>query len=88
MTGAGLLTPAATDGKTAADATYKIAAPVTATIGGQSATVTYAGAVPGALFGLYQFNVVVPDGVAPGNAAVVVKVADVTSQNGVSIVVP
>jgi len=87
MTGAGLLNPTATDGKTAGDATYKIVAPVTATIAGQSAIVTYAGAVPGALFGLYQVNVVVPDKLASGSADLVIKVGDVSSQNGVSIVV-
>jgi uncharacterized protein (TIGR03437 family) len=45
--------------------------PVTATIGGQSATVNYAGLTPG-FPGLYQVNAVVPNGIAPGSQVPVI----------------
>ena len=45
--------------------------PVTVTIGGQPATVQFAGLSPG-FAGLYQINAVVPAGVTPGNAVAVV----------------
>jgi uncharacterized protein (TIGR03437 family) len=47
--------------------TAQTQAPVTVTIGGQNATVVYAGLVAG-LVGLYQVNVDMPAGVTPGKA--------------------
>jgi len=55
---------------------------VTATIGGQSATVLWAGVMAA---GLYQINLVVPNGLPAGNNATVVTVAGVSSQSGVSL---
>jgi uncharacterized protein (TIGR03437 family) len=46
---------------------------VTATVGGQSAIVQYAGETPGLLSGLFQINVVIPNG-APVGPAVPVQV--------------
>jgi uncharacterized protein (TIGR03437 family) len=40
---------------------------VTVTIGGQTATVQFAGLSPG-FVGLYQVNVQIPTGLAPGNS--------------------
>jgi uncharacterized protein (TIGR03437 family) len=51
--------------------------PVSVTIGGVPATISYAGLTP-SLVGLYQVNVIVPAGVAPGAAVPVV-----VTQNGV-----
>ncbi len=45
---------------------YNVTAQVTATIDGMPATVTFAGLTP-SLVGLYQVNVLVPNGVTPGN---------------------
>ena len=45
--------------------------PIRVTIGGQSATVQFAGLAPG-FVGLYQVNVQVPQGVPPGPAVPVV----------------
>ncbi len=63
-------------------------APVTVTIGGVAATVSYAGWVADSLAGLYQVNAVVPATVTVGNALpVVVTVGGKTSQAGVTMAV-
>jgi uncharacterized protein (TIGR03437 family) len=54
--------------------------PVTATIGGQSATVQYAGLAPG-YPGLYQINVFVPAGLAAGSQPVIVTVGGQSSKS-------
>ncbi len=58
-------------------------APVTLTIGGQQATVAFAGLTPGSA-GLYQVNAVVPAGIAPGGQVpVVVSVAGKASSGNI-----
>ena len=52
--------------------------PVTATIGGRDATVSFAGLTPG-FTGLYQVNVVMPAGVPAGTAELVLTVLGVSS---------
>jgi uncharacterized protein (TIGR03437 family) len=61
--------------------------PVTVEIGGQPATVRYAGAAPGLIAGALQVNVVIPSNVASGNIPVVVKVGEASSQLGVTVAV-
>jgi uncharacterized protein (TIGR03437 family) len=56
-----------TDGAPALDATSTTKNPVTVTIGGQTATASFAGLAPG-FPGLYQINVTVPSGAQTGNA--------------------
>ena len=68
--GLGVVNPALQTGALAASAS--VVGNVTVTIGGQAATVQYAGTAPG-FAGLYQLNVVVPSG-ASGDALVVVSV--------------
>jgi uncharacterized protein (TIGR03437 family) len=75
-------TGAAAPGNPLASAT----ASVTATIGGQSAPVTFAGLAP-AFVGLYQVNAQVPQGVAPGNAVAVVLTVNGVASNSVTIAV-
>ena len=57
---------------------------VTATIGGRSARVTYAGAAPG-LVGTYQVNVLVPIGVPSGANRLVLYAGDNSSQDEVTV---
>jgi uncharacterized protein (TIGR03437 family) len=63
------------DSASAADSTVGTA---TVTIGGIPATVLYSGWSPGTA-GLYQANVVVPQGVQPGNESIVIQVNGGTS---------
>jgi len=66
--GLGVTNPPVGDGVASpSNPTAQTQAPVTVTIGGQNATVAYAGLVAG-LVGLYQVNVEMPAGVPPGNA--------------------
>lgn len=61
---------------------------VTVTIGGKSATVSYAGWVANSAAGLYQINAVVPTGIT-GNVPVVVTVGGTAnSQAGVTLATP
>ncbi len=60
--------------------------PVTVTIGGQNATVQFAGLTPG-LTGLYQINAVVPEGAAPGPAVPIVISSGGLSSDPVTIAV-
>ena len=64
--GFGPVTPAVAAGQIAPQQSYTLNSQFQISIGGQPATVSYAGLSPGAV-GLYQFNVVVP-GVPAGNA--------------------
>jgi uncharacterized protein (TIGR03437 family) len=60
----------------------------TVTIGGKTATVSYAGFVADSVAGLYQINAVVPTTVTAGTAVpVVVTVGTATSQPGVTMAV-
>ena len=60
----------------------ELANPVQITIGGVTASVSYAGLVEA---GLDQFNVTVPSGLPNGSAAVVASIGGVQTQSGVSI---
>lgn len=84
-TGFGLLTPSATDGQTAAGAA-QTTMPVTATIAGIPADVTYAGAAPGLIAGVVQINVRIPQGATSSPAAPVsVSVGSVQIPAGVTV---
>jgi trimeric autotransporter adhesin len=87
-TGGGQTSPAGIDGSLAAVPLPQPIIPVTATIGGQPATVQYAGGAPGLVAGVMQINVQIPGGTAAGSAVpIVVQVGTVSSQPGVTIAV-
>uniref|UniRef100_Q021V3 Ig domain protein, group 1 domain protein n=1 Tax=Solibacter usitatus (strain Ellin6076) TaxID=234267 RepID=Q021V3_SOLUE len=82
LTGQGAVTPAVADGTPAPAAPLSIInAPVTATIGGKNAQVTYKGLAPG-FAGLAQLNVIVPAGLAPGDQPVFVSINGDPSNSG------
>ncbi len=56
-----------------------LAAPATASVGGQSAKVLYAGGAPDEIAGMVQVNIQLPDGVT-GNVPVVITIGGVNSQ--------
>jgi len=79
--------PSVTGGVTATDLKNPVL-PVTATIGGQTARVFYAGSAPGLVAGAMQVNIEVPANVTPGSAVeVIVKAGAAASQAGVTIAV-
>ena len=88
-TGEGQTIPAGEDGKIANGQTLpKPQLQVTVQIGGQAATVLYAGAAPQAVAGLLQIDARIPANVQPGNAvAVLVRVGTAPSRAGVTIAV-
>ena len=59
----------------------------TVQIGGQNATVQYAGVAPGLVAGVVQINVVIPNGLSPGDKPVLVTIGGNTSQAGVTVAV-
>jgi uncharacterized protein (TIGR03437 family) len=88
-TGQGAVSPAGVDGLVAlAASTGQPPSAVTVQIGGQTATVSYAGNAPGLVEGALQVNAIVPTTVTPGNAvAVVVAVGGASSPATATIVV-
>jgi uncharacterized protein (TIGR03437 family) len=75
-TGGGQTNPASTDGQVTplAAVPLVLASSITATIGGKPATVVYAGAAPGLVTGVVQFNIQVPTGVSGSALPIVVTI--------------
>ena len=68
-TGTGALSPAVADGTLVSATNLPVSvAPVSVTIGGQPAAVSYQGGAPGLVAGAMQINAQVPAGVTPGAA--------------------
>ena len=61
--------------------------PITATIGGQPAEVIYSGPAPGLVTGIFQINVMLPNGLPSGDEPVVVTIGNASSQVGVTVAV-
>jgi uncharacterized protein (TIGR03437 family) len=87
-TGGGLNSPAVPDGSViVASQLPRPVLPVTAQIGGQPATVYYAGGAPGMAAGVMQLNLQVPAGVAGSAVPVTLTVGGQSSPPGVTIAV-
>jgi uncharacterized protein (TIGR03437 family) len=88
-TGEGQTNPAGVDGKpNGYPAPVPLAEPVTATIGGATASVLYAGGVPGLVAGVLQINVEIPSGIPAASAApIVLTIGGQASQPGVTVAV-
>ena len=87
-TGEGITDPPGVDGRLATTVLPAPLAAVTVQIGGIAATVSYAGAAPGLMPGVFQINAQVPENVAPGNnVPVAVKIGSATIQSGVTMAV-
>jgi uncharacterized protein (TIGR03437 family) len=88
ITGAGQTNPAGTDGLIAAGPGPVPVGAVKVSIGGQIATVNFAGGAPGAVAGVIQVNAQIPTGITAGGAVpVVVQVGTSNSQPGVTLAV-
>ena len=86
-TGEGQTSPGGTDGLLGSATPPAPVLPVTATIGGIPAQVLSYGGIPGTVAGVMQLSVLVPGGLAVGNASIVVQVGSSSSQSGVTIAV-
>jgi uncharacterized protein (TIGR03437 family) len=87
-TGMGATSPPSVTGEISAGDRNQPILPVSAAIGGVSAAVTYAGPAPGAVAGLFQVNVTVPQNLSAGAALpVVLTVGDATTQPNVNLFV-
>jgi uncharacterized protein (TIGR03437 family) len=84
-TGGGTIMGGATDGALA-PGTGNQTWPVTATIGGVTAPVIYAGPAPGEVNGVMQVDLTVPTGMT-GAQPVIISVNNVASQSGVTVAV-
>ncbi len=87
-TGEGLVSPQLLSGGLSISTPYSTTvAPVTATIGGQPAEVTYAGSAPLAPVGVFQINVKIPAAVSPGAAPDIVSVGGIPTTKSVTVAV-
>jgi uncharacterized protein (TIGR03437 family) len=87
-TGGGPTSPDSTDGSLGAPPLPLLSLPVTVTIGGQPADVSYAGAAQGQVAGMVEITVKVPSGIAAGKAvAVTLQIGGISAQSGVTVAI-
>lgn len=86
-TGEGQTTPAGQDGRVIVTDLRLPLLPVTARIGGRTAQVLYAGSASQLVSGVFQANILVPEDVEPGAAALEIQAGSATSPAGVTIAV-
>ena len=90
-TGGGELTQSSGNGTVITDVLdppyFAPTSPVSLTIGGQPATILYAGAAPGQVSGLLQVNAIVPASIASGAQPIVLTIGSSNSQQGVTVAI-
>jgi uncharacterized protein (TIGR03437 family) len=86
-TGEGQTDPPGQDGRIILTDVREPRLPVTATIGGHSAKVVYAGSAPGLISGVFQVNLQIPEDLDPGIHPVRIEVGGVPTQPSVTIAV-
>jgi uncharacterized protein (TIGR03437 family) len=86
MTGEGITSPASTTGQIAVNLNHPVL-PVTATVGGVTAQVQYAGSAPGLVYGVMQVNVQIPANAPAGSLPIVITVGTTATQSGVTVAV-
>ena len=86
-TGEGQTSPSGVDGLPASSSLPTPVLPVSVEIGGQTATIQYAGAAPGLVAGVMQINAQIPSGLPAGPVPVTAQVGIGSSQAGVTIAV-
>jgi uncharacterized protein (TIGR03437 family) len=89
LTGAGSMTPAPVDGSVNPNSSSlaQTTLPVTAQIGGVSASVLYAGSAVEIVSGVIQVNLEVPNGLSAGSQPVTVQVGGVPTPAGITVAV-
>jgi uncharacterized protein (TIGR03437 family) len=87
MTGEGITSPPGTDGAITGNATTVPVLPIAVKIGGQPATVVFAGEAPGIVAGVLQVNVMIPPTVSSGANPVSVTIGSNTSQANLTVAV-
>ena len=85
-TGEGTTNPPGQDGLISSTDVLRVPVlPVSLTIGGQAATVLYAGSAPGNVAGVMEVEAIIPTGAASGAAPLVLTVGSATSQANVTV---
>ena len=80
MTGGGQTSPTSVTGSVTPTGTlYKLPSNASATVGGQPAVVQFAGAAPGLVTGVVQFNILLPAGVTGDALPIVISIDGVAS---------
>jgi uncharacterized protein (TIGR03437 family) len=86
-TGEGQTDPPGQDGRVIATDLRQPVLPVAARIAGAAAEVLYLGSAPGAVSGVFQANIRIPQDVAPGVVPLEIQIGTARSASGVTIVV-
>ena len=87
-TGEGAISPLISSGYLSISTPFSLfTQPVTVTIGGQPAEITYAGEAPFEPVGGFQINARVPAAIAPGNAPVMVSIGGIATTKQITITV-
>lgn len=87
LTGLGELDPTPVDGEVITSANLRIRNATQVRVGTQDAGVNYVGAAPGFIAGVYQVNIVVPQGLGPGRHPVRITSAGIASPDTATVAV-